>query len=243
MEFYIVTAFPKMFAGVFGESILKRAQDAGKVRLEVFDLRDFTNDRHRTVDDYPFGGGPGMILKPEPIFLCVEHTIRTHRLENPRIVLTSATGRKFDQAYAKALAQQADRPIILICGHYKGVDERVREALVTEEISIGDYILTGGELAAMVIVDAVTRLLPGVIGDLESALGDSFQNALLDCPHYTRPREFRGMKVPDILLSGDHAKIAAWRQQMALELTKKHRPDLLEKCEKSNPSNKEENGK
>ena len=227
MNIYIVSAFPNMFSGVLSESILKRAQEARKVRFEVIDLRDFTQDKHKTVDDYPFGGGPGMILKPEPIFRAVEHIAETEKLDNPRIILTSAAGRRFDQAYANQLAAEPERPMIIICGHYKGVDERVRAFLVTEEISIGDYILTGGELAALVIVDAVVRLIPGVISDPESALGDSFQSPLLDCPYYTRPREFRGMKVPDILLSGDHAKIAAWRREKAVEMTRKHRPDLL----------------
>jgi len=237
MEFYIVTAFPDMFHGVFGESILKRAQETGKVLFKLFDLRKFSSDKHKTVDDYPFGGGPGMILKPEPIFLCVEHIIREHALENPRIILASAAGRTLDQGYANELAAQTARPIIIICGHYKGVDERVRIHLVTEEISIGDYILTGGELAAMVIIDAVVRLLPGVIGDLDSALSDSFQTGLLDSPYYTRPADFRGMKVPDVLLSGNHAKIDEWRKEMALQMTRKHRPDLLKKIE---PYHKEE---
>ncbi|MFQ5628802.1 MAG: tRNA (guanosine(37)-N1)-methyltransferase TrmD [bacterium] len=231
MEFYIVSAFPGMFQCVFGESILKRAQETGKVLIKLFDLRDFSFDKHKTVDDYPFGGGPGMILKAEPIFLCVEHIIREHELENPRIILTSAAGRTFDQNYANELADQTSQPIIIICGHYKGVDERVRTHLITEEISIGDYVLTGGELAAMVIVDAVVRLLPGVIGDLDSALGDSFQTGLLDCSHYTRPADFRGMKVPEVLLSGNHAKIDEWRKEMALQMTKKHRPDLLKKTQ------------
>lgn len=229
MDFYIVTAFPNMFQGVFGESILKRAQDAHKTTLQLFDLRDFTADKHRTVDDYPFGGGPGMILKPEPIFLCVEHIIREYTLESPRIILTSATGRTFRQDYANEIAQNSVGPIIIICGHYKGVDERVRAHLITEEISIGDYILTGGELAAMVIVDAVVRLLPGVLGDLDSALGDSFQTGLLDCPYYTRPRDFRDMETPEVLMSGNHAEIEKWRKEMSVKITKKNRPDLLKK--------------
>lgn len=241
MEIYIVTAFPKMFDSVLGESIVKRAQENGKVTITLFDLRDFSADKHKTVDDYPFGGGPGMILKPEPIFECVEHIIRTHKLQQPRIVLTAATGRQFDQQYANVLAAESLRPIILICGHYKGVDERVRAHLVTEEISIGDYILTGGELAAMVIIDAVVRLLPGVIGDMDSALGDSFQSGLLDCPYYTRPRVFRGLKVPDILLSGNHAKIEAWRKEAALQHTAKRRPDLLQKKKNNHKEEKNDN--
>ncbi len=227
-QFHVVTAFPNMFKGVFGESILKRAQDKDLAVIEVHDLRDFTFDKHKTVDDYPFGGGSGMILKPEPIFLCVEHILQTYPLHEPRIILTTPAGRVFDQTYANEMAAD-NRDLIIICGHYKGVDERVREHLVTEEISIGDFILTGGEIPAMAIVDAVVRLLPGVLGDFDSAASDSFQTGFLDHPHYTRPRDFRGMKVPEVLLSGNHAKIEEWRREMALKLTRERRRDLLEK--------------
>ncbi len=226
-QFHVVTAFPEMFAGVFGESILKRAQEKGVAVIAVHDLRDFTFDKHKTVDDYPFGGGSGMILKPEPIFLCVEDILEKNELRNPRIILTTPAGRKFDQHYANEMAAD-ERDVVIICGHYKGVDERVREHLATEEISIGDYVLTGGEIPAMVIVDAVVRLLPGVIGDFDSAAGDSFQSGLLDHPHYTRPRDFRGMKVPEVLLSGDHARIEQWRKEMALKFTRARRQDLLQ---------------
>ena len=224
-QFHVVTAFPNMFDAVFGESILKRAQDKKIAEIAVHDLRQFTFDKHKTVDDYPFGGGAGMILKPEPIFLCVENVIEKYQLHEPRIILTTPAGRVFNQKYANELAED-DRSLIIICGHYKGVDERVREHLVTEEISIGDYILTGGEIPAMVIVDAVVRLLPGVLGDFDSAASDSFQTGQLDHPHYTRPREFRGLKVPDILLSGNHGKIEAWRKEMARKITKERRKDL-----------------
>lgn len=234
MKIFIVTAFPNMFPGMLGESILKRAREKEIVRIDVYDLRDFTQDKHKTVDDYPYGGGPGMILKPQPIFDCVAHICNQQHLQQPRIILTSATGRRFDQDYAISLAEANDEAIIIICGHYKGVDERVREFLATEELSIGDYILTGGELAAMVITDAVVRLLPGVLGDFDSATGDSFHSGLLDYPHYTRPSDFRGMKVPDILLSGHHANIEAWRREQALALTKKRRADLLKKKKKEN---------
>ncbi len=227
-QFHVVTAFPNMFKGVFGESILKRAQDKDLAVIEVHDLRDFTFDKHKTVDDYPFGGGSGMILKPEPIFLCVEHILQKYPLHEPRIILTTPAGRVFDQTYANEMAAD-NRDLIIICGHYKGVDERVREHLVTEEISIGDFILTGGEIPAMAIVDAVVRLLPGVLGDFDSAASDSFQTGFLDHPHYTRPRDFRGMKVPEVLLSGNHAKIEEWRREMALKLTRERRRDLLEK--------------
>ncbi|RME01155.1 MAG: tRNA (guanosine(37)-N1)-methyltransferase TrmD [Calditrichaeota bacterium] len=232
-HFHIVTAFPNMFTHIFGESILKRAQDKQIAKIEVHDLRAFTSDKHKTVDDYPFGGGAGMILKPEPIFLCVENIIQKYELQNPRIILTSPAGKVFDQNYANHLAGD-ERPIIIICGHYKGVDERVRQYLVNEEISIGDYILTGGELPAMVIIDAVVRLLPGVLGDFESAASDSFQTGMLDHPHYTRPRDFRGMKVPDILLSGNHAKIDAWRKEMAQKRTEERRKAISRTKNKTN---------
>lgn len=231
MQIHIVTAFPGMFSGVFGESILKRAQESGRVRIEIHDLRLFATDKHKTLDDYPFGGGAGMIMKPEPIFSCVEAIIEKNNLIEPRIILTSPAGEKFHQAYANRLAADPERPMIIICGHYKGVDERVRQFLANEEISIGDYVLTGGELPAMIIVDAVVRLLPGVISDITSAEEDSFQTSRLDHPHYTRPREFRGMKVPEVLLSGNHQEIAKWREKMSLEITALRRKDLLDSKE------------
>lgn len=228
MNFHIVTAFPNMFSGLLSESIIKRAVEQQLASITVHDLREFAFDKHKTLDDYPFGGGPGMILKPEPIFLCVEHIIEQFKLSQPRIILTTPVGRQFDQAYANELAGSEQRPVIIICGHYKGVDERVRLFLANEEISIGDYVLTGGELPAMVIVDAVVRLLPGVIGDFASAEEDSFQSGRLDYPHYTRPQDFRGMKVPDVLLSGHHKKIAAWREEQSKKLTQSRRRDLLQ---------------
>ncbi len=227
MQFFVITAFPDMFPAVWNESILKRAQEKALAQFEVYDLRSFSSDKHKTIDDYAFGGGPGMILKPEPIFKCVEHIIQKHQLDNPRIILTSAAGRQFDQAYANEFIERPERASIFICGHYKGVDERIRTALATEEISLGDFILTGGEIVTMAIIDAVVRLIPGVIGDFESAEGDAFQSGTLDHPHYTRPQEFRGMAVPEVLLSGHHGKIAEWRHEAALKLTREKRPDLL----------------
>ncbi len=226
MQFHIVTGFPNLFTGPLTESIIKRARERGLVEIHIHDLRDFTTDKHRTIDDYPYGGGPGMILKPEPIFTCVEYIQKTYHLESANVILMSPQGSAFNQSKANALVK--DAAMIIICGHYKGVDERVREHLVAEEISIGDYVVTGGELPAMIVMDAVIRLLPGVLGDLDSAYGDSFQTNSLDHPHYTRPEVFRGHRIPEILLSGHHAKIAAWRQEIAQQRTRERRADLLQ---------------
>ena len=222
MEFDILTLFPGIFTGPLDESILKRARETGLVKIRVHNLRDFTHDKHRVVDDRPYGGGPGMLMKPEPIFEAVE------KLQRPEscVVLMTPQGKPFTQAQA---GQFAGRPhLIIICGHYEGVDERVREALVDEEISIGDYVLTNGALAAAVVVDAVTRLLPGAIGHEQSAADDSFATGMLEGPQYTRPPEFRGMKVPGVLLSGDHGAVEKWRVNEARQRTQQRRPDLLE---------------
>lgn len=226
MQFHVVTGFPNLFTGPLTESIIKRARERGLAEIFLHDLRDFATDKHRSIDDYPYGGGPGMILKPEPIFSCVEHIQKTYQLESAKVILMSPQGRAFSQSMANALVQE--QAMILLCGHYKGIDERVRELLITEEISIGDYVVTGGELPAMIIMDAVIRLLPGVLGDLDSAYGDSFQTNSLDHPHYTRPEEFRGHRVPEVLLSGHHAKIAAWRKDIAQQRTRERRADLLQ---------------
>lgn len=204
------------------ESILKHAKAKGIAEIVVHNLRDYTHDKHKTIDDSPYGGGAGMILKPEPIFECVD-TLRSERMYD-EIILMSPIGERFDQKMANGLSLKKN--IIIICGHYKGVDERVRTALVTKEISIGDYVLTGGELAAMVVVDALVRLLPGAISDGESLLTDSFQGSRLDCAYYTRPSEYRGMKVPEVLLSGNHAEIEKWRETESLRRTDERRPDL-----------------
>ncbi|TDI98763.1 MAG: tRNA (guanosine(37)-N1)-methyltransferase TrmD [Caldithrix sp.] len=225
MRVFIVTAFPQLLSSPLNESILKRAQKKKLVEIKMVDLRDFTEDRHKQIDDYPYGGGPGMILKPEPFFKAVEHIKTTENLTDPAIILMTPQGETFNQGKAKQLAQSTE--IVFLCGHYKGVDERVRENLATEEISIGDYILTGGELTAMVVVDSVVRLLPGVIGDFESAETDSFEQSVLDWPHYTRPENFQGMRVPEVLLSGHHGEIEKWRRKKALERTQEQRADLL----------------
>jgi tRNA (guanine37-N1)-methyltransferase len=221
MKIDVLTLFPGMFAGPLDESIIKRARQAGLLELVIHNLRDYAHDRHKTVDDRPFGGGPGMLLKPEPIFEAVEGIARAET----RVVLLSPSGRPFTQAVALELAQVPD--VLLISGHYEGFDERIREQLADDELSIGDYVLTNGALPAMVVIDAVTRLLPGVLGDDQSAADESFSNGLLEYPQYTRPAEFRGLKVPDILLSGNHAQIAKWRAEHARLRTKERRPDLL----------------
>jgi tRNA (guanine37-N1)-methyltransferase len=221
MRIDVLTLFPGMFAGPLDESIIQRARRNGLLDLHIHDLRDFTHDRHRTVDDRPFGGGPGMLLKPEPIFEAIEKLAD----ERTRVILMSPAGCPLRQGDAVALARQAH--LLLICASYEGVDERVRETLVDDEISIGDYVLTNGALPAMVLVDCVTRLLPGALGDEESAGDESFSHGLLEYPHYTRPAEFRGMKVPEVLLSGNHAEIEKWRREQSKQRTAERRPDLL----------------
>jgi len=221
MKIDVLTLFPAMFVGPLDESILKRARESGRLDLTIHNLRDYAHDRHRTVDDRPFGGGPGMLLKPEPIFEAVEKLAS----ETTRIVLLSPSGRTFNHAIARELAEA--RALLLISGHYEGFDERVREWLADDELSIGDYVLTNGALPAMVIIDAITRLLPGVLGDDESSQEESFSRGLLEYPQYTRPADFRGLKVPEVLLSGNHAEIARWRAEQARLRTNERRPDLL----------------
>jgi len=224
MRFDIVTVFPRMCEGFLAEGVVGRGAAAGTIDVKVHDLREFTTDRHRVVDDVPYGGGPGMVLKPEPMFRAVEH-IRASRGPAMAVLLMSPQGTVLTQREAERLAG-LDHAIVL-CGRYEGVDERVREHLATEEISIGDYVLSGGELAALVVVDAVARLIPGVVGDRQSVERDSFSRGLLDHPHYTRPAEFRGWSVPDVLLSGHHARIESWRRREAIRRTLARRPDLL----------------
>lgn len=224
MRIDIVTIFPEAFVPL-QISMLGRAQERGVLTVSVWDLRDFTADRHRQVDDAPYGGGAGMVMKPEPFFAAVDAIRAAAGATTPRIILTSPQGEKLTHALAEQLA--AEGHLVVLCGHYEGIDERVRDALATDEISIGDYVLTGGELAAMVIADAVARLLPGVVGDAASVQVDSFSEGLLDYPHYTRPAEFRGQRVPAVLLSGDHEAIRRWRHAQRLRRTLGRRPDLL----------------
>lgn len=222
----VITPFPNLIRGVFQESILKRAQIKGLVEVTLWDLRGFTEDNHHTVDDYPYGGGAGMILKPEPIFLAVEEIRRKHPETAPVVVFMTPQGNTYTQEKAQAFAGREH--LIFLCGRYRGVDERVVKALVTEEISLGDYIITGGELAAAVVIDSVVRLLPDVLNNADSAEGDSFASGMLDHPHYTRPEIFRKMAVPEVLLSGHHENIRKWRHEQALKRTRERRPDLLD---------------
>jgi tRNA (guanine37-N1)-methyltransferase len=217
----VLTLFPAMFAGPLDESIIMRARKKGLLDLQIHQLRDWTHDRHKTVDDKPFGGGPGMLMKAEPLFAAVESLKR----EGTKVILLSPSGRKFTQHIARELAQEKD--LLLVTGHYEGFDERVRESLADDELSIGDYVLTNGALPAMVVIDAVARLLPGVLGDDASSADESFSHGLLEYPQYTRPAEFRGMKVPEVLLNGNHAEIEKWRREQAQARTKEKRPDLM----------------
>ncbi len=230
LRFDVITIFPDFFRGAFDYGIIRRAKLAGLVDIKEYDLRGWTTDKHRMVDDRPFGGGDGMVLKAEPIFAAVEDLTgaseRDQFAQDTRVVLLSPQGRVFTQAVASELALTASH-VVLICGRYEGVDERVADTLVTDEISIGDYVLSGGEPAAVVMVDAVVRLIPGALGSETSAVNESFSDGLLDYPHYTRPPEFRGMCVPEVLLTGHHAEIARWRQEQALKKTERNRPDLL----------------
>ncbi len=231
MQVHILTLFPEMFQGPFGESIVKRAVDKGAVDIQLHNIRDYTHDRHRTVDDYQFGGDSGMVMKPEPIFEGVETIlagITQLEMATTRVILTSPQGKLLDQKMVEEFARQ--RYLIILCGHYEGVDERVREHLITDDVSIGDYVLTGGELAAMALTDAVVRLLPGVVGKPESVTRDSITSGLLQHPVYTRPAEYQGWAVPETLLSGNHGEIGRWRRERALERTLRQRPDLLSKA-------------
>ena len=229
MKFEIITIFPDFFREVFDYGIIRRARASGLVSIEAHDLRRWTQDKHHIVDDRPFGGGDGMVLKPEPIFDAVEELTgaseRERYDEKTRVVLLSPQGRRLTQKLAAELAEAEH--VVLICGRYEGVDERVAESLVTDEISIGDYVLSGGEPAAVVVVDALVRLIPGALGSQTSNVNESFSRGLLDYPHYTRPPEFRGMRVPEVLLSGHHAEIERWRREQALKKTERNRPDLL----------------
>ena len=232
MRFHVLTLFPGMFVSPFAEGVVQRAQQKGLLDISVHDIRDYTHDRHRTVDDYPFGGDAGMLMKPEPLFEAVEHVRTSGGLdESAPVVLLSPQGRTLTQSVVEELALHRD--IVLVCGRYEGVDERVRRYLATHEISIGDYVLSGGELAAMVVIEAVSRLVSGVVGSIQSTEDDSFTTGLLQHPQYTRPAEFRGLAVPKVLLSGNHAEVARWRRRESLRRTFHRRPDLLDSVQLS----------
>ncbi|MTI79869.1 MAG: tRNA (guanosine(37)-N1)-methyltransferase TrmD [Firmicutes bacterium] len=230
MRIDVLTLFPEMFTGPFDTSIINRAREKGILDINTFNIRDFSQNKHHTVDDTPYGGGAGMVMQAEPVFKAMEHLQHLHE-DLGRVVMMCPQGMPFNQELAKELAQE-DR-LVFLCGHYEGIDDRVREKLVTDEISIGDYVLTGGELPAMVVVDAVARMIPGVLGEMASAEADSFYNGLLDHPHYTKPREYQGMGVPDVLLSGHHKKIDQWRRRQSLLRTLERRPELLQNAELS----------
>ena len=223
MQIDIVTGLPKLLRSPLNDSIIRQAKKKKLVSIRVHDLRKYTHDKHKTIDDTPYGGGAGMVLKPEPIFECIESLQKKRRYDE--VIYLTADGELFNQKIANQLS--LEKNLLLLCGHYKGIDERIRQKLITKEISIGDYVLTGGELAALVVVDALVRLIPGVLGDSESMLTDSFQENLLDCPYYTKPKVYQGMQVPEVLLSGDHKKIEIWRQAQRVERTKYRRKNLL----------------
>ena len=228
MRIDVITVFPKILEDPLNESILKQAQKRIELDIRIIDLRDFATDKHQSVDDTPYGGGPGMILKPEPLFRALKKIVGKDRKKKAtRIVFPTPQGRLFTQEVAEELSE-AER-LVMLCGHYKAVDQRVIDTWVTDEISIGDYVLSGGEIPALLMIDAVVRLIPGVLGDIESARTDSFQNNLLDCPYYTKPETFEGLSVPEVLLSGHHEKIEAWRQDQKIERTRERRPDLYKK--------------
>lgn len=237
LNFEVLTLFPGILQGPLNESILKRGREKGLLNVTLRNIRDYTEDKHKTADDSPYGGGAGMVLKPEPIFKAFESMKAEHPGEEFLTILLSPQGRVFDQQHAERLSEERRR-IVLLCGHYEAIDERVVQALVDEEVSVGDYVLTGGELAALVVIDAAARLLPGVLGDEESAYRDSFGDGLLDHPHYTRPADFRGMQVPEVLLSGNHAEIEKWRRRESLRATLLKRPDLFETADLSGEDKK-----
>ena len=228
MRIDIISAVPNLLKGPLENSIVQRAKEKGLVEIFIHDLRDYTEDKHNKIDDYPYGGEPGMVLTPQPIFSCIDHL--TSQRDYDEIIFTAPDGEQFDQEEANKLSLKKN--VMILCGHYKGIDQRVRDVLITKEYTIGDYVLSGGELPAMVITDALVRLIPNVIGDAESALSDSFQNGLLEAPVYTRPAEFKGHEVPEILRSGDHKKIEAWKAEQSLAKTKERRKDLYEKFKK-----------
>ncbi|TYS80504.1 tRNA (guanosine(37)-N1)-methyltransferase TrmD [Rossellomorea aquimaris] len=225
MRIDVLSLFPSMFEGIFGESILKKAYEKEAVSYNVINFREYADNKHNQVDDYPYGGGAGMVLKPQPIFDAVD-ALKKEQQSKPRVILMCPQGERYTQQKAEELAKEEH--LVFICGHYEGYDERIREHVVTDEISIGDYVLTGGELGAMVVIDSVVRLLPGVLGNEDSPIQDSFSSGLLEHPHYTRPSDFRGMKVPDELISGNHRLIDEWREKESLRRTFERRPDLLE---------------
>lgn len=227
MRFHIMTLFPEIFNSYMDESIMKRAVEKGIIEVHIYNIRDFSNNKHKKVDDYPFGGGAGMVMTPKPIYDTYKHIITTHNINNPSVIYLTPKGKVYNQSIAKHMSLKED--IILLCGHYEGIDERIIDLIVTDEISIGDYVLTGGELPALIMIDSISRLIPGVLNQEESFEEESFKDNLLEYPHYTRPRDFEGLKVPEVLLSGNHKKIDEWRREESIRITKERRFDLYKK--------------
>ncbi|EGT2203911.1 tRNA (guanosine(37)-N1)-methyltransferase TrmD [Clostridioides difficile] len=227
MRFHIMTLFPEIFNSYMDESIMKRAVEKGIIEVHIYNIRDFSNNKHKKVDDYPFGGGAGMVMTPQPIYDTYKHIITTHNINNPSVIYLTPKGKVYNQSIAKQMSLKED--IILLCGHYEGIDERIIDLIVTDEISIGDYVLTGGELPALIMIDSISRLIPGVLNQEESFEEESFKDNLLEYPHYTRPRDFEGLKVPEVLLSGNHKKIDEWRREESIRITKERRFDLYKK--------------
>ena len=227
MRFHIMTLFPEIFNSYMDESIMKRAVEKGIIEVHIYNIRDFSNNKHKKVDDYPFGGGAGMVMTPQPIYDTYKHIITTHNINNPSVIYLTPKGKVYNQSMAKQMSLKED--IILLCGHYEGIDERIIDLIVTDEISIGDYVLTGGELPALIMIDSISRLIPGVLNQEESFEEQSFKDNLLEYPHYTRPRDFEGLKVPEVLLSGNHKKIDEWRREESIRITKERRFDLYKK--------------
>ncbi|MDM0384038.1 tRNA (guanosine(37)-N1)-methyltransferase TrmD [Clostridioides difficile] len=227
MRFHIMTLFPEIFNSYMDESIMKRAVEKGIIEVHIYNIRDFSNNKHKKVDDYPFGGGAGMVMTPQPIYDTYKHIITTHNINNPSVIYLTPKGKVYNQSMAKQMSLKED--IILLCGHYEGIDERIIDLIVTDEISIGDYVLTGGELPALIMIDSISRLIPGVLNREESFEEESFKDNLLEYPHYTRPRDFEGLKVPEVLLSGNHKKIDEWRREESIRITKERRFDLYKK--------------
>ncbi|MFQ4178130.1 tRNA (guanosine(37)-N1)-methyltransferase TrmD [Clostridioides difficile] len=227
MRFHIMTLFPEIFNSYMDESIMKRAVEKGIIEVHIYNIRDFSNNKHKKVDDYTFGGGAGMVMTPQPIYDTYKHIITTHNINNPSVIYLTPKGKVYNQSIAKHMSLKED--IILLCGHYEGIDERIIDLIVTDEISIGDYVLTGGELPALIMIDSISRLIPGVLNQEESFEEESFKDNLLEYPHYTRPRDFEGLKVPEVLLSGNHKKIDEWRREESIRITKERRFDLYKK--------------
>ncbi|SJO86585.1 tRNA (guanine-N(1)-)-methyltransferase [Clostridioides difficile] len=225
-----MTLFPEIFNSYMDESIMKRAVEKGIIEVHIYNIRDFSNNKHKKVDDYPFGGGAGMVMTPQPIYDTYKHIITTHNINNPSVIYLTPKGKVYNQSMAKQMSLKED--IILLCGHYEGIDERIIDLIVTDEISIGDYVLTGGELPALIMIDSISRLIPGVLNQEESFEEESFKDNLLEYPHYTRPRDFEGLKVPEVLLSGNHKKIDEWRREESIRITKERRFDLYKKSNK-----------